>query len=72
MDDEIYRNLEVAAAREHRPVGELIQEAVSDYLVFKAPKSCDQPGLKRFLESRPFNLTDEQFREIMEADYYDQ
>ncbi len=72
LDDEVYRELKMTAALERRAVSELIQTAVSDYLINKKRKSGHRSGLKRFLASRAFKLTDEQFRETMEADFYDQ
>ena len=72
LEDEVYRDLKTAAAREKRPVSELIQVAVCDYLNRKRRTSGQRSGLRRFLDSPAFKLTDAQFRESMEADYYDQ
>jgi hypothetical protein len=72
LDDEVYRELKMAAAQERRAIGELIQAAVSDYLNNKKRKPGHRSGLKRFLASRAFKLTDAQFRETMEADFFDQ
>jgi hypothetical protein len=72
LEDEVYRELKMAAAQERRAIGELIQAAVSDYLNKKKRKSGHRSGLKRFLDSPAFKLTDEQFRETMEADFFDQ
>ena len=72
LDDEVYRKLKITAAKERRPVGELIQTAISDYLTSQKRNSGERSGLKRFLASPAFKLTEDQFRETMEADYYDQ
>lgn len=72
LDDEIYKELKMTAAKERRTVGELIQTAVSDYLTAVKRRSGHRSGLKRFLASPSFKLTEEQFRETMAADYYDQ
>ena len=72
LEDEVYRELKVAAAQEKRAVSELIQVAVCDYLHKKKRTSGHRSGLRRFLDSPAFKLTDEQFRETMEADFYDQ
>ena len=72
LEDEVYRDLKSAAARERRPVSDLIQVAVCDYLNRRRRRSGQRSGLRRFLDSPPFKLTDAQFRESMEADYYDQ
>ncbi len=68
IDAGLYQQLKMAAVREHRPVGEVIQDAVTGYL-HRQPKA----GLARLLAREPaFKLSDEQFREIMESDFYDQ
>lgn len=72
LEDEVYRDLKMAAAQERRPISEVIQVALTDYLNQKKRKSGQRSGLKRFLASPSFKLTEEQFRETMEADFYDQ
>jgi len=72
LEEEIYRDLKTAAAQERRHVSEVIQVAVCDYLNRKKRKPGHRSGLKRFLESPAFKLTDDQFRQTMEADFYDQ
>ena len=72
LEDEVYRDLKMAAAQERRPISEVIQVAVTDYLNQKKRQSGHRSGLKRFLASPGFKLTEEQFRETMEADFYDQ
>ena len=67
IEDGIYQQLKQAAARERRPVGELVQDAVTGYL-----RRQRKSGLGRLLERVPFKITDEQFRVSMEADFYDQ
>ncbi len=72
LEDKVYRDLKIAAAHERRPISELIQVAVTDYLNQKKRKLGQRAGLKRFLASPDFKLTEEQFRDTMEADFYDQ
>ncbi len=72
LDDEVYRELKITAAHEKRAVSELIQAAVCDFLHRKKRNPGHRSGLRRFLDSPAFKLTDEQFRETMEADFYDQ
>ena len=72
LEEELYQNLKVAAAQERRPISDLVQVAVSDYLNRKKHKSGHRSGLRRFLDSPAFKLSDQQFRETMEADFYDQ
>ena len=71
IEEQVYQNLKVAAAREKRPVSEIIQEAVSTYLQ-QARSRGKKSGLARLLESPPMKISDDQFREVMEADYWDQ
>jgi predicted transcriptional regulator len=72
LEDEVFRELKMTALQEKRAVGELIQSAVCDYLNRKKRTAGHRSGLRRFLDSPAFKLTDEQFRETMQADYYDQ
>ena len=72
IEKEIYQSLKVVAAQERKPVADVIQEAVADYLKRARAPRQRQSGLARFLERESFKISDEQFRESMEADYYDQ
>lgn len=72
LEDEVYRELKVTAARENRPISDLLQAIVSDYLNKTKHRTGHHSGLRRLLDSPAFKLTDEQFRETMEADFYDQ
>ncbi len=72
LDDEVYQDLKMAAAQERRTISDVLHIAVTDYLTQKKRRSGHRSGLKRFLASPGFKLTEEQFRETMEADFYDQ
>lgn len=72
LEEEVYRNLKVAAAREKRAIGDVIQEAVATYLQQQSHPRGRKSGLARLLESPPLVLSNEQFRETMEADFFDQ
>ncbi|MGA2658609.1 MAG: hypothetical protein ABSH34_13985 [Verrucomicrobiota bacterium] len=72
MEEEVHRELRRVAAQERRTISELVQAAVLDYLNRRERKSGHRSSLKRFLDSPPFALTDEQFRETTEADFYNQ
>ena len=72
LDDEVYTALKVAAAKDRRPVGELIQTAITDYLAARKRKPGERAGLKRFLAREPFKITPAQLRETMEVDFCDQ
>jgi hypothetical protein len=71
MEESVFRNLKMASARERRPVADLIQEAVAEYLARPAAGSAGN-GLARLLNAPSFRVTGRQFRESMEADYWDQ
>lgn len=72
LEDEVYRELKMAAAQERRAISELIEVAISDYLKRKKRRPGHRSGLRRFLESPTFKLTEEQFRQTMDADFYEQ
>ena len=72
VEEALFDEVRVLAARERRPIGEIVEAALNDYVERSKEKTPVKSGLRRFLESPDFNLTDEQFRETMEADFYDQ
>jgi hypothetical protein len=72
LEEEIYQRLKVAAARERRAIGDMIQAAVADYLQRHGSERGKKSGLARLLDSPPLEVTDEQFRETMEADFWEQ
>jgi hypothetical protein len=68
IEENVYQQLKLAATREHRPVGEVIQDAVTVYL-----RRQRKSGLARLLEREPaFKVSNDEHREIMEADFFDQ
>lgn len=72
LEEEVYHDLKRRAADERLPINEVIQAAVLDYLNRPRRASLSKAGLRRFLEREPFKLTPEQFRETMEADFFEQ
>jgi hypothetical protein len=73
MDENVFRSLKMASARERRPVADLIQQAVAEYLAHQANGGAGRvSGLARLLDTEPFRVNSRQFRESMEADYWDQ
>ncbi|MGO9202690.1 MAG: hypothetical protein ACLQM8_19380 [Limisphaerales bacterium] len=72
LEEGVYRQLKMLAAQERHTISDLVRTAVSGYLIRKKHKSGHRHGLKRLLARPAFKLTDEQFRESMEADFYDQ
>ena len=72
LEDEVYHKLKRRAAEERVPISELLQNAVMEYLQQPKRRTLPKSGLQRLLAREPFKLTPEQFRESMEADFYDQ
>jgi hypothetical protein len=72
LEEEVYDELKRRAVEERQPIGEVIQSAVMDYLQRPKRRTLPKSGLQRFLQREPFKLTPEQFKESMEADFYDQ
>jgi hypothetical protein len=71
MDERIFRALKVAAAKENRPLSSLLEEAAADYVARHRGRS-GKNGLQKFLEGPTFPISEDAFRQIMEADPYDQ
>lgn len=72
IEEDIYQELKLVAAREKRPINELIQDAVAGYIRKAQPHKQRKSGLSRLLEREPIKVNDAQFREIMQLDYHDQ
>ena len=72
LEDVIYDQLKVAAAKEKRPIGEIVQEAVAGYLKRSRPGRGRKSGLARLLEREPLKISEEQFRASMEEDFFEQ
>src|SRR5437867_3051249 len=72
LDEEVFRRLKVRSAREGKPIATLIEEAVRKY---EHEEGMGKETRLRALESvftSKFNISDEELRQIMEGDYYDQ
>jgi len=72
LEDEIYNQLRVAAAKENRPIGEIVQSALADYLQKQSGPQGRKSGLARLLEADPLRISPQQLRESMEADFWEQ
>ena len=72
MEDEVYRQLKILAARDNRHISDIIQHALTDFLQRNKGTRQRKTGLARLLERAPLKATNEQFREVMELDYFDQ
>jgi hypothetical protein len=71
LEDEVYRELKVFAARQKRPISEVIQHALTDFLHRSKGSGGRKSGLARLLAREPLKVTGEQFREVVELDYFD-
>jgi metal-responsive CopG/Arc/MetJ family transcriptional regulator len=71
LEEEILSELKVRAAQEKKPMAEIIQEAVVNYLKDDRKTVDRSASLLRILEN-PSRLPDEAYRDLIEADYYDQ
>jgi hypothetical protein len=72
LEEETYQNLKIAAARERLAIGEVMQNAVEDYLQQHREALNKSSGLVRFLEPDPLQLTVEEIRTSLGADFFDQ
>lgn len=72
LDGSVYDELKLAAARERRPIGEIVQNALAQYLHQGRPGHTRRSAFDRLMERDPLNITSEQFRESMEEDFFDQ
>ena len=70
LEEEVFIELKVAAARQKRPISDLIEHALTDYLR-RGQAGEGKAGLARMLAREPFKLTEKQFRESIELDYFD-
>ncbi len=60
------------AAQQRRRIGDIVQHALSDYVKRSKGARHGKAGLARLLERDPLKVTEEQFREVMQMDYFDQ
>lgn len=72
LDDSVYEQLKVASARARRPMGEMVEQAITYYLIQVRPGRARRTGLARLLDRAPLALTGDQLRASMEEDVYDQ
>ena len=72
VDDSLYNDVKVLATQERRRIADVVQIALNDYVQRAKRKNPLRSGLTRFLEAPDFNLSNEQFRESMELDVFEQ
>ncbi len=73
LEEDVVQKLKEFSAKQGRPISEVIQEAVITYMQVGNSRKQDLrlAAVKR-LCSKPFNLSREDWKEIMEEDYYEQ
>jgi hypothetical protein len=73
LEADVVRKLKEFSAKRGQPINEVIQEAVVTYIQGGANRNQQLrlAALKR-LCSKPFNLSHDDWKEIMEEDYYEQ
>ena len=73
LEKDVAQKLKEFSAKRGRPISEIIQDAVTTYM--QVGNSIKQEfrlaAAKRFC-SRPFHLSRDDWKEIMEEDYYEQ
>jgi hypothetical protein len=72
LEDSVYEQLKVTAAKEKRSIGEIVQQALADYLQRARPGRGRKTGLSRLLARDPLKISESQFRTSMEEDFYEQ
>ena len=72
VDDALYNKVKVLAAQERRRIADIVQIALNDYVQHAKRRNPLRSGLTRFLDAPDLNLTNEQFRESMELDAFEQ
>jgi hypothetical protein len=70
LDDGLYEQLKITAARERRPISEIVQSALTHYMMTSKPGRGRKSGLVRALEREPLRITSKQFRASMDEDIY--
>ena len=72
LDPDVFNDLKVAAAREGMSLGDLIQTAVVTFLQQQKGGTGRRNGLTRLLANPPLQINDQQFREVLDLDYFEQ
>jgi hypothetical protein len=72
LEDDVVQKLKECAVKERRPINEIIQEALTRYLACgPIQRDLRKSAVVHFC-SKPFNLSANEVREIVEEDYYEQ
>jgi hypothetical protein len=71
IEEDIMRLAKRRAAEEGRPLSDLIQDALVQYLSPGAASAKEREMAFHLFCERPFKLTPEQFRDLLEEDPWD-
>jgi hypothetical protein len=73
LEEDVFKKLKEFSVKRGRPINEIIQEAVITFMQggVERNQQLRLAAVKR-LCSRPFNLSHDDWKEIMEEDYYEQ
>ena len=71
IETDVLRRAKRRAADEGRPLSELIQDALDQYLAAGMPSADRREAAYRLFCEQPIRISSEDFREILEADVWD-
>lgn len=71
IEVDLLRRAKRQAADEHRPLSDLIQDAVDRYLTAKMPTPDRREAAYRLFCEQPMRISPEQLREILQEDAWD-
>ena len=71
LEEDIMRLAKRRAAEEGRPLSDLIQDALVQYLSPDAASAKEREMAYHLFCERPFKLTPEEFRDLLEEDPWD-
>ena len=71
IEADVLRRAKRQAADEHRPLSDLIQDALDRYLTVRMPAPDRREAAYKLFCEQPMRISPEQFREILHADAWD-
>ncbi|MDH5564613.1 MAG: hypothetical protein OEY91_13455 [Nitrospirota bacterium] len=71
LEEKVMRLAKRRAAEEGRPLNELIEDALVQYLAGKRPPTREREMAYHTFCERPLRLTSGQFRQVLEEDIWD-
>ena len=71
LDEEVFKLAEQGALEEGRPLSDVIQESIVQYLSNKAPDPRKREKAYQLFCERPMRISKQQLKEILEEDSQD-